>query len=64
VTLAKGFDILDGKLPVTVPKVVPGDDWSIVCEWKCSWRHLSLISSLAVFGDSGNWSEDFTIKAE
>ena len=64
VTIASGFDILLGSIPVTVPNVTPADDWSIVCEWKCSWRHLSLITSLTVFGDSGNWSEDFTIKAE
>ena len=36
VILASGFDILDGNRTITVPNVKPDDDYSIVCEWKCS----------------------------
>ncbi|OJT03530.1 hypothetical protein TRAPUB_5809 [Trametes pubescens] len=43
--LAKGFDILLGRIEVAVPWVIEDDDYSVV-----------------LFGDSGNWSEEFTIK--
>jgi len=36
VVLASDFDILDGNKTITVPNVKPDDDYSIVCEWKCS----------------------------
>ncbi|KAI0374594.1 hypothetical protein BV20DRAFT_1079519 [Pilatotrama ljubarskyi] len=42
---AKGFDILLGRIEVTVPWVLEDDDYSVV-----------------LFGDSGNWSQQFTIK--
>ncbi|KAK0457227.1 uncharacterized protein EV420DRAFT_1271664 [Desarmillaria tabescens] len=42
--LAEGFDILLGRIEVTVPWVIQGDDYSLV-----------------LFGDSGNWSDNFTI---
>ncbi|PPQ64359.1 hypothetical protein CVT24_008428 [Panaeolus cyanescens] len=42
--LAKGFNILDGSVEVTVPLVVESTDYSIV-----------------LFGDSGNFSPQFTI---
>ncbi|KAK0203281.1 hypothetical protein DFS33DRAFT_977612 [Desarmillaria ectypa] len=44
VILAEGFDIRLGRIEVTVPWVVQGDDYSLV-----------------LFGDSGNWSDNFTI---
>ncbi|KAI0641153.1 hypothetical protein C8Q79DRAFT_992077 [Trametes meyenii] len=43
--LEKGFDILLGRIEVTVPWVIEGNDYSVV-----------------LFGDSGNWGQDFTIK--
>ncbi|KAI0820169.1 hypothetical protein BC628DRAFT_1331031 [Trametes gibbosa] len=42
--LASGFDILLGRIEVTVPWVIPDDDYSLV-----------------LFGDSGNFSPQFTI---
>ncbi|ETW80136.1 hypothetical protein HETIRDRAFT_322710 [Heterobasidion irregulare TC 32-1] len=30
ITLASGFDILDGTVPITVPDVEPGDDYAVV----------------------------------
>ncbi|CDO72631.1 hypothetical protein BN946_scf184985.g50 [Trametes cinnabarina] len=43
--LAKDFDILLGRIEVTVPWVIPDSDYSVV-----------------LFGDSGNFSPEFTIK--
>ncbi|KAI6039329.1 hypothetical protein EDC04DRAFT_2686278, partial [Pisolithus marmoratus] len=43
--LASGFNILDGKVEVTVPDVPPG------------------IYAIVLFGDSGNFSKNFTITA-
>ncbi|TBU35383.1 hypothetical protein BD311DRAFT_743895 [Dichomitus squalens] len=45
VVLENGFDILLGRIEITVPWVVDGDDYSLV-----------------LFGDSGNFSPDFTIQ--
>ncbi|EIW51862.1 uncharacterized protein TRAVEDRAFT_32323 [Trametes versicolor FP-101664 SS1] len=42
--LASGFDILLGRIEVTVPWVIPDSDYSVV-----------------LFGDSGNFSPEFTI---
>ncbi|KAH9900764.1 hypothetical protein C8Q73DRAFT_832356 [Cubamyces lactineus] len=42
--LADGFDILLGRIEVTVPWVLTGDDYSIV-----------------LYGDSGNFGQQFTI---
>ncbi|KAI8982931.1 hypothetical protein BD414DRAFT_443140 [Trametes punicea] len=42
--LASGFDILLGRIEVTVPWVLPDSDYSVV-----------------LFGDSGNFSPQFTI---
>ncbi|KAI0771085.1 hypothetical protein BD413DRAFT_476760 [Trametes elegans] len=42
--LAKGFDILQGHVEVTVPWVIEDNDYSVV-----------------LFGDSGNWSGQFSI---
>jgi len=44
VILANNFDILLGRITVTVPWVVDGDDYQLV-----------------LFGDSGNFSHNFTI---
>ncbi|KAK0203272.1 hypothetical protein DFS33DRAFT_1505760 [Desarmillaria ectypa] len=44
VILAEGFDIRLGRIEVTVPWVIRGDDYSLL-----------------LYGDSGNWSENFTI---
>ncbi|KAH9950323.1 hypothetical protein B0H21DRAFT_724329 [Amylocystis lapponica] len=43
--LASGFNILDGRVEVEVPWVVPGDNYSLV-----------------LFGDSGNFSPQFSIQ--
>ncbi|KAI0823542.1 hypothetical protein BC628DRAFT_1411560 [Trametes gibbosa] len=43
--LANGFDILRGRIEVTVPWVIEGNDYSV-----------------NLFGDSGDWSQQFTIK--
>ncbi|CDO70317.1 hypothetical protein BN946_scf184843.g6 [Trametes cinnabarina] len=43
--LAAGFDILLGRIEVTVPWVIPDSDYSVV-----------------LFGDSGNFSPEFTIQ--
>ncbi|OJT03527.1 hypothetical protein TRAPUB_5806 [Trametes pubescens] len=43
--LAENFDILLGRIEVTVPWVTEGDDYIVV-----------------LFGDSGDWSEEFNIK--
>ncbi|MFJ3221146.1 GPI anchored serine-threonine rich family protein [Kitasatospora sp. NPDC086801] len=45
--LASDFDILLGRVEVTVPDVPPGDDYRVVLS-----------------GDSGNWSEPFTITSD
>ncbi|WP_371515279.1 Ser-Thr-rich GPI-anchored membrane family protein [Kitasatospora sp. NBC_01300] len=45
--LARDFDILLGRMEVTVPDVPPGDDYRVVLS-----------------GDSGNWSEPFTIASD
>ncbi|KAK0457231.1 uncharacterized protein EV420DRAFT_1621102 [Desarmillaria tabescens] len=42
--LAEGFDILLGRVEVTVPWVIQGDDYSLI-----------------LWGDSGNYSQNFTI---
>jgi len=44
VVLANNFSILLGRIEVTVPWVLDGDDYQVV-----------------LFGDSGNFSTDFTI---
>ncbi|KAI0672632.1 hypothetical protein C8Q78DRAFT_1068209 [Trametes maxima] len=44
VVLANGFDILLGRVEVTVPWLLTGSDYSLV-----------------LFGDSGNFSPEFTI---
>jgi len=42
--LADNFNILDGRVEITVPYVLSGTDFSVV-----------------LFGDSGNWSDQFEI---
>lgn len=60
--LATGFDILLGRFEVTVPDVADGDDYAIVCEFNCYLRYLSkVLIFFKVFGDSGNFSPNFTI---
>ncbi|KAI0306702.1 hypothetical protein B0F90DRAFT_1623024 [Multifurca ochricompacta] len=44
IVLKSGFNILDGRVVVQVPKVTPDKDYSLV-----------------LFGDSGNFSPQFTI---
>lgn len=64
VTLASGFDILDGTVPITVPAVEPGDDYAVVRECNVPilmTLGLAYISCCLVFGDSGNFSPAFTI---
>ncbi|KAL1939163.1 hypothetical protein VTO73DRAFT_10204 [Trametes versicolor] len=61
--LASGFDILLGRIEVTVPWVIPDSDYSVV---RALLLPLSLVfvwslTSRTVFGDSGNFSPEFTI---
>ncbi len=63
--LADKFDILLGKIRIVVPWVTEGDDYTIIREysslsWKCGMIPLTIVP--VVFGDSGNWSEKFSIK--
>ena len=64
VTLASGFDILDGTVPIIVPDVEPGEDYAVVRECNSSTLislSLAHITYCLVFGDSGNFSPAFTI---
>jgi hypothetical protein len=62
-TLADNFDILDGKVTVSVPQVSTGNDYFIDCEYPTSmFVFTSKLTRMLVFGDSGNWSANFTIK--
>lgn len=62
VLVAHGFDLRKGRVEVTVPDVMTRDDFSLVCESSCPGiARLSAHNSL-VFGDSGNWGEQFTIQ--
>ncbi|KAI0086234.1 hypothetical protein BDY19DRAFT_862356, partial [Irpex rosettiformis] len=44
VIVGYNFPLVNGRVEITVPDVLSGDDYSLV-----------------LFGDSGNWSEEFTI---
>jgi hypothetical protein len=64
VIMADGFDILLGRIEVTVPWVFDGDDYQIVRKY----THLSASNSfihtdMSVFGDSGNFSPKFSIRS-
>lgn len=61
--LASNFSILDGWYEITVPSVPAGTDYTIVCEYPACTSVARRRSScaIAVFGDSGNDSGEFTI---
>lgn len=62
VLVAHNFDLRKGRVEITVPDVMTRDDFSLVCESN-SPRLLKETSDFAsVFGDSGNWGEQFTIQ--
>ena len=62
--MADGFDILLGSVEVTVPWVIDGGDYQIVCEHAHIYLLLSSYSyRTSVFGDSGNFSPMFTIRS-
>lgn len=61
-TLASDFDILLGRIEIKVPSVPPSNDYRIVREYDVpEWRIPPADTPRAVFGDSGNWSPEFTI---
>lgn len=62
--LAENFDILLGKISITVPLVVEASDYQILCRALCSLLVLVTlkVSLNTVMGDSGNDSPDFTIQ--
>jgi len=67
--LAKGFDLRSGRLSVTVPSKIRAGKYTITREpelfriqMKTSLESDTSVH-LAVFGDSGDWSPDFQIKA-
>ena len=59
--LAHDFDLRAGRVEVTVPDLITSTNYSIVC--KCGFLRCKawLLTGIAVFGDSGNWGETFTI---
>ena len=62
--LASGFKVVEGHVTVKVPKVQPGNDYSLVRKCQLFLVHdwpLSYVPG-AVFGDSGNFSPLFTIE--
>ena len=62
VILAKGFDILDGRVEITVPWVMDRTDYSLVREYyRFGVMRHSADNPHPVFGDSGNFSPEFTI---
>lgn len=66
--LATAFDLVaaDGSYQVTVPDVVPGDNYQIVRKCTCgSYGNIGYSSDMGhtVFGDSGNIGPSFTIIA-
>lgn len=64
VILQAGFDILLGRIEVHVPWVEPGDDYSLVREYALSEvaeQALKCSLTSVVFGDSGDFSAQFTI---
>ena len=64
VILQAGFDILLGRIEVHVPWVEPGDDYSLVREYALSEvaeQALKCSLTSIVFGDSGDFSAQFTI---
>lgn len=63
VILAKGFSILRGRIEVTVPWVIDGGDYSVVRECYPNVVFRVTNGGCPVFGDSGNWSGQFTIKS-
>ena len=67
VILAKGFDILDGRVEITVPWVMDRTDYSLVREYYASFHMLKFHFAdypRSVFGDSGNFSPEFTIHSD
>ena len=69
VILAKGFDILDGRVEITVPWVMDRTDYSLVREYYIRFSvlesHFADHSHIrSVFGDSGNFSPEFTIHSD
>jgi len=63
VILADGFNILDGQVKITVPWVDDSDDYQLVRECRGILLVDATNDPLPVFGDSGNWSQEFTIKS-
>ena len=63
VVLANDFDIRDGMIDVTLPEVITGNNYSLDRKRTVSRRSGTgkLMSSYAVWGDSGNWGPQFTI---
>lgn len=61
--LADGFDIRDGQVQVTVPLVITGSTYSFDRKHILIHRDPSPKPNLkcTVWGDSGNWSPEFTI---
>lgn len=61
--LAKDFSITSGYVEFTLPKVENGGDYRVVCE--CLTTSFSATARLTlrilVFGDSGNFSDEFSI---
>ena len=61
VVLAHDFDLRSGRVEVKVPDVITGT-FSIVCtSYPSMLSPVGVLTDPAVFGDSGNWSQDFTI---
>ena len=64
VLLAWNFDIRANRTEITVPNVESGSDFSIVCQYHAQHAMHSTYGRMyapPVFGDSTNWSEQFTI---
>ena len=63
VILAAGFNILDGQVKITVPWVDDSDDYQLVREYNSILLAYRKTDPWLVFGDSGNFSQEFTIKS-
>lgn len=62
VVVGHGFKLTDGRVEITVPDVVTRDDFSLVCEYTSPSQSIELVLIPGVvFGDSGNWSDQFKI---
>ena len=62
--IESGFALADGEVYVTVPDDTTPGMWRIVCEYLNSvGAQLRKLMVHSVFGDSGNWSDEFPIDA-